>query len=334
MTSGGASTASVATFGAGGQGQKHREPEECEAVPDTYRAGQDLASGKPQKRPPPRPHGTRLRTPGGAPYPRAMGTRLTEPIQTLARTRHLLIDLDGTLLSARDLPLTIDFITQVIRAFRPKFPWYRTIRALRALNDDLRRPAPEDLRDLTNDRRAAHILATQVGVPVEAAERILRETVPVIFPSLKRHFYPRRNAIEFLAWARETYGPENLTLATNPVWPEELVRLRMEWAGIDPGLFGWISHAGVMHACKPTPEYYAEVLRLRGLEAADCALVGNDLKMDVPATRLGIPVFIVADEARLARLPVSQGAAPAWRGDFAAIRRALETARRAHGLSS
>jgi FMN phosphatase YigB (HAD superfamily) len=263
-----------------------------------------------------------------------MGTRLTEPIQALVRTRHLLVDLDGTLLSARDLPLTIDFITQVIRAFRPHFPWYRTIQTLRALNADLHRPAPEGLRDLTNDRRAAHILAAQVGVTVEAAERILRETIPVIFPSLKRHFYPRRNALEFLAWARETYGPANLTLATNPVWPEDLVRLRMEWAGIDPGLFGWISHAGVMHACKPTQEYYVEVLRLRGLESADCALVGNDLKMDVPATRLGIPVFIVSDDPRLVRLPVEKGAAPAWRGDFAAIRRALETARRPRGPDS
>lgn len=246
----------------------------------------------------------------------------------LAAVRHLLIDLDGTLLSHRDLPLAIDFITRVIRAFRPQVSWLHTLRALRALNQELHRPTPHGLQDLTNDRRAAEILARNLGVTPRDAEQILQRTIPVIFPSLKRHFSPKPDAQEFLAWARGVYGPSGLTLATNPVWPEELVLLRLEWANLDPSTFGAITHAGIMHACKPTEEYYRELLRIpHPLEARECLLIGNDRKMDLPATRIGIPVVLVSDSKALRRLAVPAGSAPAWQGSFPALRRALEQAR-------
>ena len=48
-------------------------------------------------------------------------------------------------------------------------------------------------------------------------------------------------------------------------------------------------------ACKPTLEYYEELLAQEKFKAEDCLLIGNERKMDLPATRAGIAVFTMRD---------------------------------------
>ena len=105
--------------------------------------------------------------------------------------------------------------------------------------------------------------------------------------------------------------------------------LRLEWAGIEPKIFKNITHAAVMHAVKPTNEYYQEVLALEKLKPTDCLLIGNEYEMDLPATQVGIPVFIVTQEvpkksrhAKIIKRPV--GSAQAWEGSFKSLRILLE----------
>lgn len=83
-------------------------------------------------------------------------------------------------------------------------------------------------------------------------------------------------------------------LATNPVFPAGAVIERMRWAGIDDLPFSLVTSYEHMRACKPHPEYYREILELRGLEASQCVMVGNDVQEDVvPARRLGMGTFLV-----------------------------------------
>jgi FMN phosphatase YigB (HAD superfamily) len=235
---------------------------------------------------------------------------LTPPV------RHLLVDLDGTLLGNRSVPLSLEFARRSLEAMRKYGGWRKSVRTLLTIQQELKRAS----RETTNDNRVIRHFAEAVGVPHEEGRRLLREHLAAIFPALERHFYPVPGAREFLEWARERYP---LTLATNPVWPPEIVELRVRWAGIDPSIFGFVTHVRRMHACKPEKAYYEEILELQGLKADECLLVGDDVKMDLPATKAGVRVFIVGKYARLARLEPKGARAQAWRGSYADLRALL-----------
>jgi FMN phosphatase YigB (HAD superfamily) len=200
------------------------------------------------------------------------------------------------------------------------------MQGLRAVDRELR---CEIRGDVTNDVRAARAFARATGIDPARAEGVLADAMNEVFPRLERHFAPIEGASEFLAWARERY---TLVLATNPVWREELVRLRLKWAGIDPSIFKVITHAGVMHACKPAGDYYRETLERARATPDESLLVGNEYKMDLPATRVGIPVYIVLPHKqaespgfrrRTSRTPDDRRV-PAWQGSFGGLRRLLE----------
>lgn len=234
--------------------------------------------------------------------------------------RHLLVDLDGTLLGNRPVPLSLDFVAQALRGFRERTgSWGKGVRALWAIRREFETPS----RERPNDVRVVEAVARRMNVGMEEARLFLRESVARIFPSLKRHFYPMPGALEFLEWAKGRYV---LTLATNPVWPAEIARLRLEWAGIDPTIFGHVTDVRIMHACKPKREYYEEILQQLGASADDCLLIGNELKMDLPATRVGIPVFIVGNFEKCEPFSLKEARARAWRGRFEHLRAALEMA--------
>ena len=212
-----------------------------------------------------------------------------------------------------DDPLVrIEFITRTLWRIRKHGGLKVAIRSLKAVTEVLERPSVEDSH-LLNSERAARAFARESGLPLAEADRILREEVAAVFPSLERYFFPVPGAREFIQWAQPRY---RLMLATNPVWPIEQVLLRLKWAGIDAGIFDSITHSGRMHACKPSETYYTELLQQEGLDAAECALVGDDVRKDLPATRVGISVFILASSERRSRTNGDTGAARAAFGSY------------------
>lgn len=235
-----------------------------------------------------------------------------------APVRHLLVDLDGTLLGNRSLSVSFDFMRRSVGTLTQYTGVSRAIKILLEINREFSRPSTPDL---ANDIRVVELFSKRLKVPVEEGRRILREGVLTIFPELERHFYPMPGARDFLEWARLHYP---LTLATNPVWPVEVIELRVKWAGVDPSIFKNITHVRQMNACKPAPEYYEQILKQQELEASDCLLIGNDVKMDLPATKVGIRVFIVGKTRQPTPLKAARAKAQAWRGTFEALRASLE----------
>lgn len=231
--------------------------------------------------------------------------------------RHLLVDLDGTLLGAHDLKLVVEFTVKGLVSIRKHGSWLQSLQALRAIFQELDTPS----QTLNNRERSVKVFSEQMGLSYEEAKAALDETVTTLFPKLEKHFYPIADAQEFLQWAKTRYP---LTLATNPVWTEEIVKLRMRWAKIDPELFHTITHSEKMHACKPSPEYYKEILAQQNLQPQECLLIGNDLKKDLPATSVGIPVFIVDSSSRLKKLQSKSLDAWAWTGTFPQLKSMLE----------
>jgi FMN phosphatase YigB (HAD superfamily) len=231
--------------------------------------------------------------------------------------KHLLVDLDGTLLGNRALALSIDFLRHAYDILKEQVGFRTATQILIAMQRELRKPSAQ----LTNELRSLMIFAKRLNLPMEETRSLIRESLFTIFPKLEKHFYPIDGAKDFLDWAREHYS---LTLATNPVWPREIIELRVRWAGIEPGIFRDITYAKTMHAYKPSLEYYEEVLNKQGFSAGDCLLIGNDLKMDLPATRAGIRVFIVGSFKQMTPIDIKGSRAPAWKGTYAQLRGFLE----------
>ena len=86
-----------------------------------------------------------------------------------------------------------------------------------------------------------------------------------------------------------------VVLATNPIFPAIATRSRIRWAGLDPEDFELITTYENIGLSKPYPAYYQEILRRQKLRAEDCLMVGNDVRDDMVAQKLGMKVFLLTD---------------------------------------
>ncbi|MEO5969973.1 MAG: HAD family hydrolase [Bdellovibrionia bacterium] len=236
-------------------------------------------------------------------------SQITKKFKERLQITHLLMDLDGTLVGAKDFPVTIDFLKRTLPEMKRHGTWLDTLRAVRAMHEELQTPS----KMFTNNVRATRAFADSMGITFEKADQFLTKTLTTHFPLLERHFFPIPGAEKFLSWAKDYYP---LILATNPVWKEDIVKLRIKWANLDPLLFQSMTHSEKMHACKPSAEYYREILEQEGLSPGQCMLIGNDPKKDLPAALVGIPVFILTNSKVMEQLVLKGQTAPAWAGSF------------------
>jgi HAD superfamily hydrolase (TIGR01549 family) len=121
-----------------------------------------------------------------------------------------------------------------------------------------------------------------------------------VFEQFYAHEYPKlRSITKPIPEARKLVDRLNredipVVIATNPLYPVTAVEQRLAWAGIpvtdfDYSLITTFEH---MHAAKPQPEYYQEILERLNQRPEDCLMVGDDWNRDiVPATSVGIPVY-------------------------------------------
>ncbi len=86
-----------------------------------------------------------------------------------------------------------------------------------------------------------------------------------------------------------------LVVATNPLFPYHANIHRLEWAGMDPNWFSYISSFEDNTYSKPFIEFYQEVLGKVGKQPDECLMVGNDVSDDLTAGRLGIKTFLMTD---------------------------------------
>lgn len=84
-------------------------------------------------------------------------------------------------------------------------------------------------------------------------------------------------------------------LATNPLFPAIATISRTKWAGLNPGDFDLITTYENSRHCKPSPEYYRDILEILNLEPENCVMVGNDVSEDMIARELGMQVFLLTD---------------------------------------
>ncbi len=224
----------------------------------------------------------------------------------------LLLDLDGTLLGSKaQLHLIFVYRTLIYFARRGIGP----IRALRALHG-LRTGIEQNSAEAVNSKRAARNLGSVLKLEELPAKKLAVEMTNEVFTHLESCFFPIAGAQDFIEWAKPRY---NLVLATNAVWPREIVVLRLKWAGLDAGMFSFIANNDEMHYTKPSTQYYEELLEKLKLLPKDCLMIGDSVHKDLPARKIGIPVFLMSDESRAT---VSED--QVWKGNFSALKELLQ----------
>jgi FMN phosphatase YigB (HAD superfamily) len=106
-----------------------------------------------------------------------------------------------------------------------------------------------------------------------------------------------------------------LILSTQPIFPSAATNQRVQWAGLSPDDFEYISYYDNSSFCKPQHDYFREILQKRGLEADECYIVGNDVKEDMAAVSLGFTGFLLTDHL----IGDLEQAPPCQKGDYSAL---------------
>ena len=89
-----------------------------------------------------------------------------------------------------------------------------------------------------------------------------------------------------------------VVIATNPLFPQEAIEQRLDWAGVSTRFFQYalVTSYEIMHSAKPHPEFYREILDTVGFQAENALMVGDDWENDiVPAKSLGMQTYWICD---------------------------------------
>ena len=90
----------------------------------------------------------------------------------------------------------------------------------------------------------------------------------------------------------------DVVIATNPLFPRAAIEQRLEWAGIAMAdhPYALVTTYENMHAAKPQPAYYREILAAVGHAPAQALMVGDDWRNDIaPAAAAGLHTFWIAE---------------------------------------
>ena len=116
----------------------------------------------------------------------------------------------------------------------------------------------------------------------------------------RNEFIYAKNGTGYTPYAKKTIEylkskNVRLIVATNPIFPKASTYRRIEWAGLDPNDFDYITVYDNCSSCKPNLNYFADICSICGVIPEESLMVGNDVDEDMCASRLGFNTFLVTD---------------------------------------
>ncbi|KLO23439.1 hydrolase [Marinitoga sp. 1197] len=110
------------------------------------------------------------------------------------------------------------------------------------------------------------------------------------FPKLKEIVVPNFDLINKIKTSKHKF-----IFASNPVFPEIAVHHRINFIGLSPNNFIYVSTMENSHFCKPNPKYFMEVLEKLNINAKDCIMIG-DTDFDRSSLKAGIEFIHINEE--------------------------------------
>jgi len=89
-----------------------------------------------------------------------------------------------------------------------------------------------------------------------------------------------------------------IAVASNPMFPANVQRIRLDWAGVNYFSFDLITSAENSTYCKPNLNYYLEICSKIKLKPENCLMVGNDPFNDMIASKTGMKTYLTTDSEK------------------------------------
>lgn len=204
--------------------------------------------------------------------------------------KHLLFDLDGTL-----LPIDLDFFFQdYLSALSARFaatiePEEFQEKLLASTMVMIKSDDPH----LTNEEVFWQDFPDRIGLSRPFLEPIFRHFYDNEYRALGNNLPPAGPVRTLLSSALQQGF--SVTIATNPVFPRDAIIERLSWINCHDLPYRLVTSMEKMHFCKPNPNYYREILALLDVKAEECMMIGNDVEEDMVASLLGMKTCLVTD---------------------------------------
>ena len=205
--------------------------------------------------------------------------------------RAILFDLDGTLLPMDNDKFTKGYFKLLTKAAAVHGYTYETL--IPAMWKGVSAMVKND-RSKLNRNAFWEVFAEIFGEEVYSHIPTFDAFYSTDFYKTKELTGPNPLAREAVRLAREK--AEKVVLATNPLFPEEAIKARLDFIGLEPQDFDLVTTYDNFGSCKPNPLYYAEIAEKIGVDPADCLMIGNNVEEDIEAARAaGLSTYLVTD---------------------------------------
>lgn len=207
------------------------------------------------------------------------------------KIKAILFDLDGTLLPMDQDAFTREYLMGLVRTAAAQ--GYEPDK----IKDAILAGTVATLKNKgkkSNEEVFWDTLASLAGEGIRSRTDMFDEFYRTEFQKIKERvcgFEPRMKEVIELVRSKGFVA----ALATNPVFPSVATESRIRWAGLLPSDFELFTTYENYHSCKPSYEYYYEVLTKLSLTPEECVMVGNDVGDDMAAADIGIDTFLLTD---------------------------------------
>ena len=201
----------------------------------------------------------------------------------------ILFDLDGTLLPMDTNAFTESYFMELAYAFKDLIKGEELGRNIWASTKAM----VENVEDRVNEEVFMEDFAKRIDGDIEEYQKRFDEFYDTRFLNVKSTV----SESEYIKKSVELLKEKgyNLVIATNPLFPRKAILHRINWAGLKPEDFSYISSYEKNHFCKPQIKFYEEILKDIGKRAEECLMVGNDVQEDLVAGKLGIKTYLIKD---------------------------------------
>ncbi len=203
-------------------------------------------------------------------------------------TKVILFDLDGTLLPMDQDTFVKAYLGGMAKKLAPH--GYDPEQMVKAIYAGMKAMTTND-GSCTNEAAFWNAFTGILG------ERV-KDDLPIFDDYYLNEFQDVKNICGFIPEAAKTVRALKekgfrVVLATTPMFPSIATESRIRWAGLEPEDFEIFTTYENYHFCKPSLNYYKEVVEKLGVTPEECLMVGNDVGEDMITEELGMKVFLL-----------------------------------------